>query len=53
MKTIFNFFKNLIFDSQSDMIGLATIKRTKNVTIKNRPQERKEYTLTEMLRRTY
>ena len=53
MKTIFNFFKNLLFDSQSDMIGLATIKCEKQQTIKIKPQEKRECTLTEMLRRTY
>ena len=53
MKTILNFFKNLIFDSQTDMIGLATIKKSHHAAIKTRPQKKKEYTITEMLRRTY
>ena len=53
MKTIFIFFRNLFFDSESDMIGLAGIKPKRTVTAKICPKIKKEYTLTEMLRRTY
>ena len=53
MKTIFNFFRNLLFDSNSDMIGLASIRPKRTVTPKVYPKNKKEYTLTEMLKRTY
>ena len=53
MKIILNFFKNLLFESQSDMIGLATIKKNEATTTVRKAKTRKEYSLTEMLRRSY
>ncbi len=53
MKTILNFFKNLLFDSQQDMIGLCKIKSAKEDSYTVRPQQKQESTLTGMLRRTY
>lgn len=50
---IFNFIKNLFFESKSDIIGLSSFKEeTSEIKFKKQTQT-KELTLTDMLRRTY
>ena len=51
--TIFNFIKELFFESKSDIIGLSGFKE-KTCEVKFRKQTNtKELTLTDILRRTY
>lgn len=53
MKTIINFLRSLIFEDKESMIGLAKFKKENNQPIRVNRQEKREYTLTDMLRRTY
>ena len=50
---IFNFFKELFFESKSDIVGLSSFReKPREIKFKKQPQT-KELTLTDMLRRTY
>ncbi len=50
---IFNFIKEIFFESKSDIIGLSGFKeKTSEIKFKKQTNT-KELTLTDMLRRTY
>jgi len=53
MNGIMNFIKGLFCETESDIIGLSRFGKKEETKVTQKPQLKKECTLTEMLRRTY